>query len=113
MSLIPPNSVDPFVIGLAILDDDGVVTWVNATWRNLADSGNALAHQNASQLARAFSDADTKPLVQHAIKSKARMRNASLVGRINSIFTGCQEMCFVNTARKGVNIWMKLLLCFI
>jgi PAS domain S-box-containing protein len=62
MSLLTPKSVDPLVLGLAILDDDGVVTWTNAVWRNLADSGNALAHQNASQLARAWSAAHSKPL---------------------------------------------------
>jgi PAS domain S-box-containing protein len=62
MSLLTPKSVDPFVLGLAMLDDDGVVMWVNTAWRNLADNGYALAHQNASQLARALSDPDTKPL---------------------------------------------------
>jgi PAS domain S-box-containing protein len=57
MPFVTPNRVDPFVLGLALLNDDGVVTWANAAWRNLANTGKALAAQDASQLEQSSLDA--------------------------------------------------------
>lgn len=53
MSLTSLNRVDLSVLGLAILDDDGVVQWANAAWRNLAATGATLCARGGNQLTHA------------------------------------------------------------
>jgi PAS domain S-box-containing protein len=58
MSARGSRSVDPFVLGLAILGDDGDVLWANAPWQNLAESGTRLSPVSQNQLQRCRTGAE-------------------------------------------------------